>query len=656
MNNQKETGFGKNPRFSKGKVVAVIIMLVIFIVGGIIVFISFPLHEFLRQSGAIAVESWKDIFVQAASGTLVSEVDPALSGVVSSSEKILPGVSSTKVSVTDKGVSMHSDLSLRSVASDIPVAADVTSKDDQAVAGNSVDVASSSPPPTILSVPAEILETGILASDTASGNKKSNAPEAGYGKSVNCIFPASVPANISHGVILNEIAWMGSPVAPGESADHAADREWIELKNISGTEISLEGWQIMDASGKIRISFGSGDELLPNMLYLLSRNGNFVDSLSDDKAYTGVLPNSGDKLGIFDASCGVSDFIDASSEWPGGSNSTKQTLERTKDLSWQTSIDAGGTPRAENSAGAAIADTTSSSVERYDMDLAIVGDGSGKVTVKPGSIVCKISCVHEYAAGTTVTLTAAPSGGTTFIGWSGGCSGTEECSFVIDGMVSVTANFRLNADALLVTDDNVQGDATNVVATTSISNAATTVSDVIGTADIADQASPSSSPPLPSSGSALVNHPVIAEIQIAGAMAGDDFVKIYNPTPVTLDIGGWKLRKKSSTGSDASLREFPAGSTLAPDARFTWASDAAGFAQSIGADVSSTETLSVSNSVALFDGSGTQIDAVAWGTGTNQYVEGSPYPQNPVADQVLRRKFTDGMVVDTDNNSNDFNL
>ncbi len=631
------------------------IMLVILVGGSVLVCVSPPVRGSLWRGSAIAVESWRDIFFPAASSTLVSEVDPALSVAASSSEKMFLRASSTKVSASGKRVSMNSGPSLHFTASDAPVAVGTIKKDDQAVAENSVDVASSSPPHMILSVPAEILETGVvLASDTASGDKKSDAPETGYGKSVSCIFPASVPANISHGVILNEIAWMGSPVAPGESADHAADREWIELKNISGTEIPLEGWQIMDASGKIKISFGSGDELAPNMLYLLSRNGDFVNSLSDDKAYTGALSNSGDKLGIFDASCGVSDFIDASSGWPGGSNSTKQTLERKKDLDWQTSIDEGGTPRAENSAGAAIADAASSSVKRYDMDLAIVGDGSGKITIKPDSIVCKKSCVHEYAAGTTVALTAVPSSGTTFIGWSGGCSGTEACSFAINGMVSVTANFRLNADALLVTDDNVQVDAMNVVATTSIGNATTSVSDVTGTADMVDQASPSSSPPLPASAS--VNHPVIAEIQIAGAVAGDDFVKIYNPTPVALDIGGWKLRKKSSTGSDASLREFPVGSTIASDARFTWASDAAGFAQSIGADVSSTETLSASNSVALFDASGTQIDAVAWGTGTNQYVEGSPYPQNPVANQVLRRKFAGGMVVDTDNNSNDFTL
>jgi len=66
---------------------------------------------------------------------------------------------------------------------------------------------------------------------------------------------------------------MGSPSSTGETADRAVNREWIELKNISGAAISLDGWRIMDASGKIKISFGSGDKIVANGFYLLSRDG-----------------------------------------------------------------------------------------------------------------------------------------------------------------------------------------------------------------------------------------------------------------------------------------------------------------------------------------------------------------------------------------------
>jgi hypothetical protein len=631
-------------------------MFVIFLGGGSYLCFSSRARGFLRQGGAIAMESWKDLFVPAASGTLVSEVDLALPGSVSSSGNIASRISSTEVFASRRKANANSGSSSRLVASSVPAIADAIEKGGQAVVENPPGDANSSSPQAIFSAPADISKistTDVSSSDTTidhNGNDFSGAMSARAG---NCVFPVFAPATISHRVILNEIAWMGSPVAAGESADHAANREWMELKNISGDGIPLDGWQIMDAAGKIKISFGSGDELLPNTLYLLSRNGELVNGLSDDKAYTGVLSNDGNRLVVLDADCGVSDFIDASSKWPGGSNSTKQTLERAKNLSWQTSMAAGGTPRAENSAGAAVVAVASGAVTKYDVDLAISGDGGGKVMIKPDSMVCKISCVQKYAAGTTVTLAASPSSGTTFVGWSGGCSGTATCSFVVGGMVSVTAIFRLNIDASLMADNDAQNSVASDTATT---DADANVLIATDTADVADQALSAASSSMSLSQTVAVDHLVVAEIQIAGAAASDDFVKIYNPTSVAVDIGGWKLRKKSSTGSDASLREFPAGSMIAPGAQFIWASSGAGFAQSIGADASSTETLSASNSVALFDGNGVRIDAVAWGAGTNQYVEGSPYPEDPIANQVLRRKFAGGMVVDTDNNSNDFTL
>ena len=87
---------------------------------------------------------------------------------------------------------------------------------------------------------------------------------------------------------------------------------------------------------------------------------------------------------------------------------------------------------------------------------------------------------------------------------------------------------------------------------------------------------------------------------------------------------------------------------------FTWANSEAGFADSIAANVSSTETLSADNSVALFDATGATVDQVAWGTGTNQYVEGTAYPTDPTASQVLMRQSANGALVDTDNNASDF--
>jgi hypothetical protein len=206
-------------------------------------------------------------------------------------------------------------------------------------------------------------------------------------------------------------------------------------------------------------------------------------------------------------------------------------------------------------------------------------------------------------------------------------------------------------------------DLTNTVNATSAASAnnATNLSSSSNATDVTDIIDQpplsSSSTPISSSSSLLeTDHVVISAIEIAGGDASDDFVKIYNPTSNVIDISNWKLRKKSSTGADSSLRELPVGSAVLPGGYFVWASSANGFAQSIHADASSTGTLASNNSVALFDENGAQIDAVAWGTGTDPYVESIPYPDNPTANQVLERKFVNGVVVDTGNNKNDFTL
>lgn len=263
-----------------------------------------------------------------------------------------------------------------------------------------------------------------------------------------------------------------------------------------------------------------------------------------------------------------------------------------------------------------------------------------------------------------MTLTASPASGADFVGWSGACSGASGCSLSVDGPVVVMAGFHLADDGSLPATDDVAGSETTPSlavpqdASSSddedIANSSSTVGDGEN-----GSATPTSSPSLvtaQTSAPPTVDHLVIAAVQIAGAASGDDFVKIYNPTVNTVDVSGWKLRKRSSTGTDSSLREFPKGSTVAPAGYFTWASSANGFAESIRADASSTETLAANNSVAIFDGTGTQVDAVAWGTGVGQYVEGAAYPASPVSNQVLLRKFAAGTAVDTDNNEDDFTL
>jgi secreted trypsin-like serine protease len=74
------------------------------------------------------------------------------------------------------------------------------------------------------------------------------------------------------------------------------------------------------------------------------------------------------------------------------------------------------------------------------------GGGSGRVTSAPAGIDCGSDCSAGFPHGTDVTLTAAPSSGSTFAGWEGeGCTGTGTCMVAMDRVREVTATFGLEA-------------------------------------------------------------------------------------------------------------------------------------------------------------------------------------------------------------------
>ena len=74
--------------------------------------------------------------------------------------------------------------------------------------------------------------------------------------------------------------------------------------------------------------------------------------------------------------------------------------------------------------------------------LTVTRAGSGNVTSSPSGIDCGTTCSAAFASGTSVTLTAVASGGSTFTGWSGeGCSGTGTCTVSLTANRAVTATF-----------------------------------------------------------------------------------------------------------------------------------------------------------------------------------------------------------------------
>ncbi len=169
------------------------------------------------------------------------------------------------------------------------------------------------------------------------GAKDAGAPQAA---APLCDFTSGKIPN--HKILINEIAWMGNA--------SSATNEWIEVRNNSGADISLSGWQIKNQDESLKINFSGGDSISSGGLYLLERtDDNAVPNIHADKIYVGTLSNGGEWIRVFDKNCGLVDDVNASDGWPGGDKSTKKTLERNVyDFEWHTSAQSGGTPRAKN--------------------------------------------------------------------------------------------------------------------------------------------------------------------------------------------------------------------------------------------------------------------------------------------------------------------
>ena len=76
------------------------------------------------------------------------------------------------------------------------------------------------------------------------------------------------------------------------------------------------------------------------------------------------------------------------------------------------------------------------------LTVSKTGTGTGTVKSSPAGINCGVSCVANFANNSTVTLTAAPTLGSIFTGWSGACTNvTGVCTVSMNATKSVVANF-----------------------------------------------------------------------------------------------------------------------------------------------------------------------------------------------------------------------
>jgi uncharacterized repeat protein (TIGR02543 family) len=78
----------------------------------------------------------------------------------------------------------------------------------------------------------------------------------------------------------------------------------------------------------------------------------------------------------------------------------------------------------------------------FPLSLSNQGSGVGIITSSPSGIDCGSTCSASFTSNTTVTLTAAPTPGSSFSSWGGDCSGTSPtCTVTMSQARNVTATF-----------------------------------------------------------------------------------------------------------------------------------------------------------------------------------------------------------------------
>ncbi|OGY26726.1 MAG: hypothetical protein A2Z11_00295 [Candidatus Woykebacteria bacterium RBG_16_43_9] len=148
------------------------------------------------------------------------------------------------------------------------------------------------------------------------------------------------------------------------------------------------------------------------------------------------------------------------------------------------------------------------------------------------------------------------------------------------------------------------------------------------------------------------DHIVISEVQTTGGTGGGtskltdrDFIELYNPTNLAINLSGYRVVKRTGSGvpNDTNVFTFTSSHVIPAHGYFLWASsESPGFASSIGADVTSSETLASSNnSIALRLGPlniGTIIDALSWNPAAFSLKEGTEFSPNPGINESMERK------------------
>ena len=134
----------------------------------------------------------------------------------------------------------------------------------------------------------------------------------------------------------------------------------------------------------------------------------------------------------------------------------------------QTWIDTGVTPgisycfylTAYNTVGESASSDTDCATARngvVTLTISKSGTGVGTISSSPAGVDCGSMCSFAFNEGTVVSLSALAGGGSEFVSWSGGCSGSGACTLTLVADITVGAQFMQLSLALSVQKSGTGG-------------------------------------------------------------------------------------------------------------------------------------------------------------------------------------------------------
>ncbi len=175
---------------------------------------------------------------------------------------------------------------------------------------------------------------------------------------------------------------------------------------------------------------------------------------------------------------------------------------------------------------------------------------------------------------------------------------------------------------------------------------------------------------VPNAKAEQAEHVVISEVSIASAdVPTDEFVELYNPTENAVDLSGFRLTRKTNTGTESTLVDSISGSIPAHGFFLIAHSDFTG-SDSADQEYSEDNSISSNNTILLYSDEGvTLVDKAGFGTAVDSEGDAETNPSNGTSRERKANSLSTsesmgiggddeimGNGEDSDNNAEDFVL